>query len=265
MLRRCLSRWQKKPRNSSKPFGPERAGIGDFLQDRDFRDEKTMTHTQLFPREQADVRQIHKNLEFGKRRTFAIPRDLGELPRTYLLRVLFVNQPILQEDLWELLKTNDDCPFDSARHLDFVIRVALHQNWVVREKNQSDRRWYLAVHSSRASTMSKMIAEEQDQARAAETDAADKQAGVDDAAKVAVDDALDFAIRDLQHQLTVNVSVLQEQDRELLKDLPYVTRTGALDFAWHMEGGSAALFARAASASTDEQSAAGSDGSRAPA
>jgi hypothetical protein len=259
MLRRTLRRLEQ---NSTKPYGPHlQHGLTEKFTVRDFRSEKTMTDTIIFPKEQADMRKIYHKLDFQHSKLHAIPRDLGQLPRAYMLRVLYVNQPALQTTLWSLLKENDDCPFDSYRHLDFVLRVALHQNWVVREKNQSDRKWYLSVHPSRSSDVLDIITSEREAQRRAESE----QLGLDEKSREEererTREAVDVAIRDLQHQLAVNVAVLQEQDRELVRDLPYVNGDGSIDYVWYREGGSTALLARtAAERSPPTGDAVGADG-----
>merc|ERR1711991_1025040 len=96
-----------------------------------------------------------------------------------MLNTLYVNQPVLQQQLWALLKENDDCPFDSYEHLDDVIRIALHQNWLVREKNQTDRKWYLSVHKTRVAELSAALAEK----RHAEAKADDETAAREAAAR----------------------------------------------------------------------------------
>ena len=245
MLRRTAARFSAK--NSTKPgkVGPHASWQEGPEQHRAFWSEKTMTEWNLAEKEQANMRVMNKKLSVLQMKKHAIPRDLGELPRTYLLRCLFVNQPVTQHDLWELLKANADCPFDSYRHLEFVLRIALHQNWVMREKNQTDRKWYLSVHQQRSAVVSEALQNEKEAAARAKAEAEANAEEVARAEQEQVDEALELAIQDLQHQIMVNVAVLQEQDRDLVRSLPYVRPDGAIDFAWYREGGSETLLARA--------------------
>ena len=243
---RASRRWLQL--NSTKPCGPHMAHALPARAYQAFRSEEVMTEFTLNEVEQANMRVMNKKLSVETRSKHGLPRDLGELPRTYLLRTLFVNQPATQHDLWEMLKACDDCPFDSYRHLEFVLRVALHQNWVVREKNQADRKWYLSVHPQRSASVSEALQQEKEQSTRAALDSEAAAAERAEAEREASEEAVDLAIQDLQHQLTVNVAVLQEQDRQLARALPYVQADGSLDFAWYRDGGSPALLARAAEA-----------------
>ena len=209
-----------------------------------WRDERMMTTDLRAPRETRDMRRATRKVDFEDSQAYAIPRDLGEIPRTYLLRTLFVNQPALQADLWQLLKDRDDCPFDSYAHLDMTLRVALHQNWVVREKNQSDRKWYLSVHPQRGDDIAAALAEGRNAEREAEAGAEAAAAAAAEERHATRREAVAAAIRDLQHQIAVNVAVLTEQDRTLLKELPYVQPDGSIDYCWYSEGGSEPFLTR---------------------
>lgn len=239
---------RKSSKQLFRPFGPLRTGLGNQRTNEPFRTELTMTKQTTFPhKDSCDLRTLYHQVKKLKHtELFGLPRDLGELPRTYMLRTLFLNQPCLEPALWRLLKENDDCPFDSYDHLDMVIRVALHQNWITREKNQVDRKWYLSVHKSRSADIQKLVQAEKENSLRIESEAAAKETEANKLQAAERDEALDTAIRHLQHQITVNVAALLEQDPGLVRDLPFVRPDKAVDFAWHVEGGGEGLLARAA-------------------
>lgn len=241
----------------SRPKGPLRTGLGNARSTNPYRSEIQITQYETFPnKEHANLRAVYVNVKKLKHtELFGLPRDLGEITRNYMLRTLFLNQPILEPQLWRILKDFDDCPFDSYDHLDMVIRVALHQNWLTREKNQTDRKWYLSVHKSRASDIQALLQSAKDADSAKAAAAASVEAAAAQQQQTEADEALDTAIRHLQHQICVNIATLAEQDPGLIKDLPFVRPDRSIDFAWHVEGGGDAILAQNAAAATAEAAA----------
>jgi hypothetical protein len=164
----------------------------------------------------------------------AIPRDLGEVPRNYALRILFLQQPVRLLDLWETLKLRDDVPFDSSKHLRNVLKIAGKMKWVYAEKNQTNNMWYYYIHQSRVAEVQEMIRQEsilnKEQNAQAEVRRAEEAVAVARDRSV----ALDESIMTLQNMLVQNVATIAEFDPEYTRSLPYVTEGGAVNVAWNL-------------------------------
>lgn len=142
----------------------------------------------------------------------AIPRDLGELPRSFVLQLLLQHQPIRLVDLWELCKESPDVPLDSAKHLRLVLKVAKLQKWVYSEKNQTDNFFYYHLHRSRLQDVQRMI-------RRAEIHAKDEERRLEKAAVERAqallrekEAALDASILAVSQLIQQNVSAIRSFD-----------------------------------------------------
>jgi hypothetical protein len=182
------------------------------------------------PAEDMDLRRMYAR-PMPNHPLRAIPRDFGALPRNYALRLLYFSQPCKLADLWTLAKQNEDCPFDSRRHLKQVLEIASMQNWVRREKNQTDRMWYYSVHHSHAQAVEELLMAKKRAVDAAAERARDEAAEQQRADQERKATALDEAIHQLQQQLVKNVVKLQERDPAAVSRLSYVTKSGAVNFS----------------------------------
>lgn len=164
---------------------------------------------------------------------YAIPRDLGEIPRDYILKNLQRNEPITLQRLFEIIKEKPDCPVDSRRHLRQVLRVARLQNWVYTEKNQTDNRWYYYIHPQKRHAMQDLLRLEREDEKAVEREQAETAAQRIADASNAQSAALDATIQALQRDLIRNVSKIREFEPEYAASLPCSTPTGAVNVVWH--------------------------------
>lgn len=164
-------------------------------------------------------------------------RDIGELPRNYMLKVLVLNQPASHEQLWSSIVDRSDAPFDSMEHLVLTLRMALEQNWVYKEKNQTDGEYYYYVHRTKTQEVQEMVQADRKQLQ----DEAEEKV-VADSKEVArmraeQEEALDNKIRQLQNTLFANLVKIKEFDPEWVDNLPCTTQSGAIDFLWHAREG----------------------------
>lgn len=121
-----------------------------------YRSEVAMLSLQNQPKFNANIRELFKKpLEANNIK--AVPRDLGEIPRQFVVRQLFLHQPVRLLDLWEQCKQQDDVPLDSVKHLRLVLKIAKLQRWVYTEKNQTDNLYYYYLHRSRSHEVQEMI------------------------------------------------------------------------------------------------------------
>ena len=199
--------------------------------------EINMTRINRHPRHLANIAAIftetHKR-EAWKKTTHGIPRDFGELPRHYALKMLYANQPCTMHALWDVLSERDDCPFDSLRHARHVLRLAREQNWVQVEKNLANGEWVYSIHRARLPAVRDMVqadAEVERQAAIARRENAGAEAH---AVETQQYESRTANINHMQQELISQVVKIKEFDPDLLHSLPfYNPKDGSIDFLWY--------------------------------
>lgn len=223
-----------------RPKGPlgQRPGGGHMLTV-PYRSEVTMISLLGVPIPNGNIRELFKK-PLERSHLYAIPRDLGEVPRSYVLKALFLHQPARLLDLWEVLKQRDDVPLDSAKHLRLVLKVAKMQRWAYAEKNQTDNQYYYYIERARMHEVQAMV--RADEVARREEESAERNALVVSEEQERVDDAqsLDDRIAALQALLVSNISQISNFDPQYVQGKPYVTESGAVNCAWHWSGAGAA-------------------------
>lgn len=163
----------------------------------------------------------------------ACPRDLGQVPRDYLLRLLVFNQPCPTDTLWELAKADDNCPLDSKKHLKMVLKIASLQGWLLYEKNQTNNNFYAKIHPARAKEAQELLYQHRHELEVAERERVVQEAAEKAETKERQRAALDVAIHMAQQQLINAVVKLQEHSPDLIQKLPCVTNEGGINFHWY--------------------------------
>jgi hypothetical protein len=193
---------------------------------------KTMMHPMGF---NSNVRQnFIEHPTPAKNALRAMPRDLGELPRNYALKLLLYHQPALLLDLWEACKSHDDVPFDSSKHLREVLKIARVQNWVYVEKNQTNNRYYYHIHPSKTAEVNAMIRADIVRKQNEEEAAQQQQKAQREADELRAELARDQAIAMLQAQLIDNLAKIDSFDPEFAKSHACVEEDGSINVAWHL-------------------------------
>ncbi|ORC89017.1 uncharacterized protein TM35_000142280 [Trypanosoma theileri] len=231
MLRRtlfCLNR----------PKGPQGLRPGkEYRLTVPYRSEVTMMRLANHRGFNSNIRELFKK-PLVQNNIKAIPRDLGEIPRNYVLKLLFFHQPVRLVDLWAVCKEHDDVPLDSAKHLRLVLKIAKLQRWVYAEKNQTNNLYYYYIHQSRVKEVQEMVRAEEvrkKEQESVEYMEAEKQRREEQERRMA---ARDEKIQALQATLISNVAQIQQFDPSYVREKPYVTESGALNVAWTWEGSS---------------------------
>ncbi|KAG5479993.1 hypothetical protein LSCM1_06412 [Leishmania martiniquensis] len=240
MLRRTVS-------CCNRPKGPPGLRPGkEYRLTVPYRSEVTMIRQAGFKKFNSNIRELFKK-PLEQNNIKAVPRDLGELPRNYVVKLLFFHQPIRLLDLWELCKQHDDVPLDSARHLRLVLRIAKLQKWVYAEKNQSNNLYYYYVHRGRTHEVQQMVRQAEVAKRAQEAEAKTQAVRMDEERQAREAQSLDDRIVALQNTLVSNMSRIRAFDPAHVDAKPYVTESGAVNCAWHWEGAAHAAAQRAGS------------------
>ncbi|RHW74249.1 hypothetical protein DPX39_010017200 [Trypanosoma brucei equiperdum] len=225
----------------NRPKGPQGLRPGkEYRLTVPYRSEVTMLRLANHKAINSNIRELFKK-PLVMNNIKAIPRDLGEIPRDYVLRLLFFHQPIRLVDLWTICKEHDDVPLDSAKHLRLVLKIAKLQRWVYAEKNQTNNLYYYYVHQSRMQEVQQMVraseVRKKEQESLREIEAEKLRMEEQERRKV----ALDENIVALQNALVSNIAQIQEFDPGFARSKPYVTESGAVNVGWGLnDGGSAA-------------------------
>lgn len=229
MLRRSLARL-------NRPKGPlgQRPGK-EYRLTVPYRSEVTMLRETGFKKFNSNIRELFKK-PLEQNNIKAVPRDLGELPRNYVVKLLFFHQPVRLLDLWEICKQHDDVPLDSARHLRLVMKIAKVQKWVYAEKNQSNNMYYFYVHQSRTHEVQQMVRQDEIAKREREAAAAAAEVRKAEAQRERAAQSLDDRIVALQNTLVSNMGHIRAFDPSFVEKKPYVMESGAVNCAWHWDG-----------------------------
>ncbi|CCW67192.1 unnamed protein product [Phytomonas sp. Hart1] len=200
-----------------------------------YRSEVTMIRFCNNRRFNSNIRELFKK-PLMQNNLKAIPRDLGDLPRNYVLKLLYFHQPIRLVDFWEVCKQHDDVPLDSAKHLRLVLKIAKLQKWVYAEKNQTNNLYYYYIHQSRMHEVKDMVHSDEVVRKRKEEEEAEvtlrqSQEDQKEAARL-----LDDNILTMQNILAQGINAIRDFDPGYVEDKPYVMENEAINFTWHWEG-----------------------------
>lgn len=227
MLRRACVRL------SARPFGPngERPEI-NIKRTKEFWSESDMAMFDGRKHVNANLRTVYKR-GLGRAGMMAIPRDVGEIPRNYVIKILQKNEPVTVSQLFSHLKESDDCPVDSQRHLRFVLRVARMQDWVYTEKNQTNNQWYFYTHPKKKAAIQELLLQEREDVKEFSAQEAVLVKAAEKGAAGQREEYLDRMIVAMQKKLADNVVALREYDPDFVETLPYNCANGAVNVSWH--------------------------------
>ncbi|ESS70202.1 hypothetical protein TCDM_01001 [Trypanosoma cruzi Dm28c] len=220
----------------NRPKGPHGLRPGkEYRLTIPYRSEVTMLRCANQRAFNSNIRELFKK-PLMQNNIKAIPRDLGEIPRNYVIKLLFFHQPIRLVDLWSVCKEHDDVPLDSAKHLRLVLKIAKLQRWVYAEKNQTNNLYYYYIHQSRVREVQEMVRADEVRKKEKESleavEAEKLRREEDENRRMALDDK----ILALQSILISNVAQIQQFDPAFVQAKPYVTEGGAVNVAWGWHG-----------------------------
>ncbi|RNF25600.1 uncharacterized protein Tco025E_02096 [Trypanosoma conorhini] len=229
-----MLRWSLRALN--RPKGPQGLRPGrEYRLTVPYRSEVTMLRCANHRAFNANIRELFKK-PLVQNNIKAIPRDLGEIPRNYVLKLLFFHQPIRLVDLWSVCKEHDDVPLDSAKHLRLVLKIAKLQRWVYAEKNQTNNLFYYYIHQSRVREVQEMVRADEVRKKEEESLQAVEAENLRREENERRRTALDEKILVLQNLLVSNVAQIQQFDPAFVQAKPYVTEAGAVNVAWGWHG-----------------------------
>jgi len=179
-----------------------------------------------------DIPANRRIKDFFQHKPKAIPRDVGEIPRNYILRFVYFNQPITSMGLWELMKKQADCPFDSKHHLQLVMKFARLDGWIYFEINQDSNQWVCNLTRERYNDVQALVTQHRDDERNKEDERQTrlaKEKEKEATEKIQNDDSYaDF----LHQELLLAAERLRSHNEEAYAALPFVDK-GGYNIAWY--------------------------------
>jgi hypothetical protein len=113
---------------------------------------------------------IPTNFQFLPEQRLAIkplPRDTGRVPRNFVLRLLYLNQPVVMDDLWNLCTNEAGCVLDSKRHLREVLKTCRDESFVYFDRHPDTGAWVCNLARERYEEVKAMVVSSDDRSPAA--------------------------------------------------------------------------------------------------
>jgi len=82
--------------------------------------------------------KVPSNLEFLPEQRWSmqpVPRDTGKVPRNFVLKMLYFEQPVAVDGLWRRCTQDPECVLESRRHLREVLKQCRDENWITFDKS----------------------------------------------------------------------------------------------------------------------------------
>ena len=169
----------------------------------------------------------------------AVPRDVGEIPRKYVLRYLFLHQPITFEGLWNILKKQSDVPLDSMRHMRAVLRIARDEDWVYIEKDQDSNDVCLHIKHDKYASVQELVQKHSEEGRITSEKKIADDIKQNQQKEHEISQINAEYLKNAYHELVQTAEKLKKYDIQAFHELPYVTKDGSYDFFWYKKGAQA--------------------------
>jgi hypothetical protein len=188
-----------------------------------------------WPRQQLPAN--FKMLPEQRWRMQAMPRDTGKIPRDFVLKMLYQQQPCELDALWGHCTSDGNCVLDSKRHLRDVLKQCRDESFIFFEKDKVTDAWVCSLTRERYENVRTMVhslnAEQQTPldaglrgAAAEETTAfAGEYESMDEGAKKE-------HVTQLRRALEQSSSAVQQFQRSEVDYLPYTDLNGKVKFMW---------------------------------
>lgn len=184
---------------------------------------------------------IPENFRFTEEQRFkvkSIPRDVGKIPRDFVLSVLFRHQPCEVASLWTHCVSDPQIVLDSKKHLRDVLEQARAEGFISFEKDAVSHRWVCHLTRERFEDVRAIVA--------AKAEATEQYSSLRGAAST---DTADFSgvfqqmneeakkehLRILQEQVAETTEHLKKFQRTEIDYLPYTDLNGKVNFMWWYE------------------------------
>ncbi|CBH11630.1 hypothetical protein, conserved [Trypanosoma brucei gambiense DAL972] len=185
--------------------------------------------------------RIPENFKFTEEqrfRTKAIPRDVGTIPRNFVLGVLYRHQPCEVGGLWEHCTNDPEIVLDSKRHLREVLKQAREEGFVTFERDAISNEWLCFLTRERYEEVQRIVT--------AKSEAVDTHSGLRGAAATETStyaekfremnvEAKEAHARRLEEEVANTTRYLRRFQQREIDYLPYTDLNGKVNFMWWYE------------------------------
>lgn len=187
------------------------------------------------------VQRVPDNFKFTEEQRFrnkSLPRDCGNIPRNFVLSVLYRHQPCEVSSLWEHCVHDPNIVLDSKHHLRSVLHQARAEGFISFEMDSVTQRWVCHLTRERFEEVRAIVA-----AKASATETITNLRG--HAATETAALSLRFQdmnnemkmshLRQLSEQVGTTTEHLRKFQRTEIDYLPYTDLNGKVNFMWWYE------------------------------
>lgn len=185
--------------------------------------------------------QLPENFSMTHEQRFTMrpfPRDVGRIPRDFVLQVLYQHQPVEVDQLWDRCLSNSGCVLDSKRHLRLVLKQCRDEGWIAFEKDPITDTWLCQLTRERFEEVRQASISKADRQMNTTTlkgQAAQKTAENADKFQALTSEQRDAHLAKLREQLRATSPELQKFERTEVDYLPYTDLNGKVTFMWWYE------------------------------
>ena len=204
-----------------------------------------------------------KNLNLTREqrlRMEALPRDVGMIPRDFVLNVLYLNQPCEVDKLWEMCTEDPTSVMESKRHLRAVLKQCREEGFVYFERDTGTDGWICLLTRERFEEVRAMAKTAAENATPASVSVLRGSAVAETAAIAEKFESFDEETQkkhaaELAEAVKATNEAVRKYQRTEIDYLPYTDINGKVNFMWWYDVRDAAMDAKGAEAlSSPEQS-----------
>lgn len=184
--------------------------------------------------------KIPPNFNFTAEQRFrvkAMPRDIGRIPRDFVLSVLYRHQPCPVDGLWDLCSADPAAVLDSKRHLREVLKQAREEGFVTFDKNERDE-WTCTLCRERYEEVRRIVNHRNETGATMSSLRGSSVAETSEYSQTFQemnDEARAEHLKLLQEQVALTSEKLRKFQKTEIDYLPYTDLNGKVNFMWWYE------------------------------
>jgi hypothetical protein len=169
-----------------------------------------------------------------------VPRDSGVVPRDFVLKTLYMEQPCEVESLWALCAQDPSCVLDSKRHLREVLRQCREEGFVAFEKVAGTDSWQCLLTRERYEEVRAMVAALPESGATPMSagmrgEAAEQTAASAEGFRSMTEDDKRKYLDDLRRRVAETTESVSQYQRMEADYLPFTDLNGKVKFMWWYE------------------------------
>ncbi|ORC91087.1 uncharacterized protein TM35_000075110 [Trypanosoma theileri] len=185
--------------------------------------------------------KIPDNFKFTEEMRFrakSLPRDVGKIPRDFVLSVLYRHQPCEVSSLWEYCTNDPSIVLDSKKHLRDVLKQAREEGFITFERDSVSSEWLCYITRERYEEVRRIAAaktEATDVYSALRGSSATETSSYAERFREMNDVAKEEHVRRLEEEVAATTKHLRSFQRKEIDYLPYTDLNGKVNFMWWYE------------------------------